>query len=395
MLFTLGIFLTGTTSAFADTSPTFVMNMIWDSETIFNFHYTIRSQDNSYGGYETSENSSSFINKFNLTSGLEYAVLLHSNGISPYDSIIFEIVECLNNDNSFVFSKKIDERYITFTPQNGDNIVCTFVYVGLEPQLTPESIPPVTISVGVRPSGIEVNEETGTIYVTSGISDGKISVIDGTTNTVTYTIPSGVTPSGIAVNELTNTIYVANFIPSLVSVINGTTNTEITEISIGGRSYTVDVAVNEKTNTIYAVNFRSGTVSVINGTTNTVTDTITVGRYATSIAVNEETNTIYVLTGSTLSVIDGKNNTVTDTIIVRVGSTSISVNETTNTIYVANQIENNVSVFEGNKHAFNYKFLINTHDVGNNPIAIEVNESTNTIYVVNTGDSTVTIITTQ
>ena len=54
-----------------------------------------------------------------------------------------------------------------------------------------------------------VDETTDTIYVANDESN-TVSVIDGTTNTVTATITVGSTPFGVAVDETTDTIYATN-----------------------------------------------------------------------------------------------------------------------------------------------------------------------------------------
>jgi YVTN family beta-propeller protein len=76
------------------------------------------------------------------------------------------------------------------------------------------------IPIGGSPTGIAVNPNTDTIFVTDRES-GSISVIDAQTNNIIKEIPIGGSPTGIAVNPDTNTIYVINGDSSSVSVIDG------------------------------------------------------------------------------------------------------------------------------------------------------------------------------
>jgi YVTN family beta-propeller protein len=85
-------------------------------------------------------------------------------------------------------------------------------------------------------------------------------VIDGPTNAMITTISVGVGPEGVAVNEKTNRIYVANNYSDIVSVIDGATHA-ITTLPVGSSPF--GVAVNEKTIRIYVANVTSNTVSVI------------------------------------------------------------------------------------------------------------------------------------
>jgi YVTN family beta-propeller protein len=132
-----------------------------------------------------------------------------------------------------------------------------------------------------------------------------VSVINGSTNTVTSTISAGSFPYAVAVNPSTNTVYVANSSDNSVSVINGSTNTVTSTISAGNFPYAV--AVNPSTNTVYVTNPAGNSVSVINGSTNTVTATVSVGSNPFGMAVNPSTNTIYVANSSdnSVSVING------------------------------------------------------------------------------------------
>src|SRR5208282_6430265 len=88
----------------------------------------------------------------------------------------------------------------------------------------------------------------------------NVTVIDGTTNTVTSTVTAGVGPRAVAVNLATNQIYVANQSRLFVTVIDGATNTASNVPTPGGAP--TSVAVNPVTNTIYAVNTGGFSVSV-------------------------------------------------------------------------------------------------------------------------------------
>ena len=77
---------------------------------------------------------------------------------------------------------------------------------------------PATVTVGSNPSAVGVDPTTDTIYV-ANYASGTVSVIDGTTNTVTDTVTVGTSPDAVGVDPTTDTIYVANQTSNSVSVI--------------------------------------------------------------------------------------------------------------------------------------------------------------------------------
>src|ERR671924_954110 len=260
---------------------------------------------------------------------------------------------------------------------------------------------------------VAVNPTTNTIYV-ADYNSGTISVIDGTTKSVMGSIRAADAVNDVAVNPNTNTIYVASSAMALgtlygengtISVIDGTTNS-MERIDVGGDPK--NVAVNPNNNTIYVTDYNSSIVSVIEGKTNSVMGSIDVGGSSpTSIAVNPNNNTIYVTdyNSGTISVIDGTTNSVMGSIraadAVNGAANDVAVNPTTNTIYVANYDSGTISVIAGTRT--NGTIMTGTTDgrtnrvmgsidVGSTPNFIQVNPTTNTIYVGTYGSSTISII---
>jgi YVTN family beta-propeller protein len=127
-----------------------------------------------------------------------------------------------------------------------------------------------TIPVGSGTADIAVNPITNMIYVLNW-RDETVSVIDGSTNTVTATIPLVGTPISIAVNPTTNTIYTGNS-DKTVQAIDGATNALLATIPITFQGYPITIDADPATNRIYVgMNGRGDTVWVIDGTTNTLT----------------------------------------------------------------------------------------------------------------------------
>jgi YVTN family beta-propeller protein len=94
------------------------------------------------------------------------------------------------------------------------------------------------------------------------------------------------------------------FKPSASTANQSTTHTPATVIATVVR-YPFGISVNPSTNIAYVANADSNTVSVIDGKTNTVISNITVGRSPHSVSVNPSTNIAYVANAdsNTVSVI--------------------------------------------------------------------------------------------
>ncbi len=191
------------------------------------------------------------------------------------------------------------------------------------------------------PDGVAVDPVTDTAYVTvrgtSG-SDGDIVVIDLARDSITATIQVGEHPTGIAVDPRTNVVYAIDYLSDTVSVVSGTTNSVTATITgITGRSKALNgIAVDPATNQVY-VGVDPGSVAVINGATDAVTDTITSSAsFPEAVAVNPVTDTVYAAFGFTshvLLVISGTTGAVTDTISTDPPN-SVAVDTATNTFYV-------------------------------------------------------------
>ena len=201
----------------------------------------------------------------------------------------------------------------------------------------------IALGSSLNPNTIAVNPVTNKAYAVTS-SNATVSVIDGNTNTHLSDISLGTDfPVAIAVNRKTNRIYVANEggFETRVSVIDGSTDTLLENVS--GFVNPLGVAVNIATNMVYVTN-TDGSVGVMDGATNTVVTTIpsafSFASGAIGSAVNPQTNLIYI--GGLFAqyeVIDGSTNTVLSTINLP-GSTltgGFAVDQNLNRLYVVDQ----------------------------------------------------------
>ena len=123
------------------------------------------------------------------------------------------------------------------------------------------------VPVGNSPVDLAVDPSTHTVYVANA-NDGTVSVIDGSTRTVTATVPIGENETGVAVDPGVNIVYVTTEKvcgnapctgDDRVSVIDGSTRTVTAAVPVG--NLPVGLAVDP--DTVYVTNRDDGTVSVI------------------------------------------------------------------------------------------------------------------------------------
>src|SRR6516165_6880008 len=130
-------------------------------------------------------------------------------------------------------------------------------------------------------------------------------------------IPVGSFPQGVAVNRLTDRIYVANEFgqenPNTVSVIAGASNRVIGEI-VTGLNFQIGLGLDEFRKLIYVATLDNG-VDVMDGKTNTVVTNIPVGNEPVHPGVNPFTKLVYVSTQRDgVAVIDGDKRNIITTI---------------------------------------------------------------------------------
>jgi YVTN family beta-propeller protein len=194
----------------------------------------------------------------------------------------------------------------------------------------------ITLPVGSVPDGVAVDSSTHTVYVAE-YGAAAVAVIDGSANSVTTTVStgSGTRPLELAVDETSDVVWVSEAHGNVLA-ISGASNTLTQTISLSGVAVAY-VAVNPATNTVYVAEY--GGVSVINGTTGTITTNISLTPRVTGVAVDQGSGTVFASSFSTTTspgttwVINDATGAVTDTI--ERGGAGVAVNTATGSVYEA------------------------------------------------------------
>ena len=229
-----------------------------------------------------------------------------------------------------------------------------------------------------------VDQEASKVYVTN-FKSTTVTVIDGNTNKNVSEIEVGSSPYGIGINSETKMLYVAREHADILTVVDVTSGTIVKEIPL---VEPYDIAVNSKTNKVYVTSDKAHQVSVIDGSTNEIVKTFDVNDPC-GIGVNEQTNTVYVTSESSnkLQVIDGATNNLITSIDVGKSPRGIIANPRTNMVYVTNQLSGTVDVIDGTQNK-----IIDTIPVGTTPRRVVVNPDTNILYVSNQISNSLSVI---
>jgi YVTN family beta-propeller protein len=158
----------------------------------------------------------------------------------------------------------------------------------------------------VSPFAIALNPATNKVYVGGSGNGNIVTVIDGANSNVTSTVTAGSGAYNLAVNAVTNKIYVANQFDNSVTLIEGATAAPTRIALLTGSPYAV--AVNPVTNKIYVTErgTSSNVIAVIDGASNTLLTNIPAGNSPYFVDVNPVTNRVYATNylGNSVTAID-------------------------------------------------------------------------------------------
>lgn len=206
--------------------------------------------------------------------------------------------------------------------------------------------------VGSNYSKIAVDEEAEKVYVIN--KDPPELLIFNTDLKLLekLSIPDKKEPIDIEVNENDHSVYVItenNFYKQY-------NNTQMMGLELKNKPRTLEV--NENNNMVYVISDHD--VSIINGTTNTEIDrTIPLLGPLLELEVNENTNTVYVLFEHGLYSLDEKTNRLAN-IKVSESLSNIEVNEDTNIIYLTSEDSDSLFAIHGPKHKIAVGITFNT-----------------------------------
>ncbi|GBF75928.1 collagen-like protein, partial, partial [Paenibacillus sp. 598K] len=170
-----------------------------------------------------------------------------------------------------------------------------------------------------QPRGMVINPLTNKLYVANYGGGGQtVTVVNVDTGSQTA-IPVNGLPITVDMNPFTNLVYASVDAPvNNITVIDGSTDTVTATIAIPNQN-PHGVLVDATRNRVWVSNYNStGTVNAIDTTSNTIVATVTVGSNLNNLGANFVANTIYVSSynQTNLYAIDADNGNAISTIAV-------------------------------------------------------------------------------
>ena len=245
-----------------------------------------------------------------------------------------------------------------------------------------------TVPVPQSPEVLRWNSANNRVYCAVGYPDafGAIAVIDGATNALldTVMLPYQM-PGGLCIDPGHNRVFCAgsSFYPlddSLVTVIDGNTNTITAEIQTGGGP--MAICYNPLQDKLYCASQLANQVYIIDCVTNTIRATRTVPTNPVDLCYAPEVNRIYCADQGLRSspnfmvtVISGTSDSIIRTIYVGYYPRALCYNRIDRKIYCANDFDGSVSVIDAEGDT-----VVATVSMGGSPMALCWNPVTDRAY---------------
>lgn len=255
-----------------------------------------------------------------------------------------------------------------------------------------------TVNVGDSPSAIGVNPVSHRVYVTN-YWGGTVSVLDGTTNSNVATVGSGgfTVPLAVVVDSLASPAkaFVGNWWTGTVEVIDES-STVVTQTLLSGaahgggpRALVLDGSTNPRK--LFGAIHGRGELAVWNAETGARLATVTVGSAPRALALYPGSGVhrrVYVVNrgDDTVSVVNASTYGVVGTVATGAGVKAVAVDPDTGNAYVTAEYANTVTVIDEDAN------VLATVNVGSTPKGLAVDATNDRVFVANFGSGTVSVI---
>ena len=186
--------------------------------------------------------------------------------IDGYTNTVFKTISVGNHPIDIAVNPNRNVIYVA----NAENATVSVISGSTNTVFKTISVDNNSTFLGNYPTGIAVNPKTNLVYISYVIND-NIDVIDELTFNVIKKFEGFHNPSNIEINSETGKVYLTESLGDLtqIIVINGYTHKVIDQIPIGGS--VSDISINVNSGLVYLTNTDQNILSSINPTTNKLT----------------------------------------------------------------------------------------------------------------------------
>jgi fibronectin-binding autotransporter adhesin len=220
------------------------------------------------------------------------------NSLMVIDTATQTVVQTVATTRPFGVVVSPDSRTV-YASNLSANTISVFTADVLTGQLTFARTISTNVNSGSNPRSLAISPDGTRLYVamqSSGADLGRVFVIDTSTDAVLATIlPSGAGPQlvGMAASPDGSRAYATDFDNSALMVIDTSSNTLLTTVTVGAGPQ--GVAVSPDSSRVYVAVTTGNGVRIVNAATNTtIGATIATGPGPTGVAVAPDSMTVYV-----------------------------------------------------------------------------------------------------
>jgi DNA-binding beta-propeller fold protein YncE len=224
------------------------------------------------------------------------------------------------------------------------------------------------------------NTATNKIYVTDSTVPGVVTVVDGGTRAVFTNITVGPGESQVVADPITNAIYAFSGQAQTISVINGSTDTVTATIPpVVSDDCLAGIALDTAANQLAVLDPCSKSAYLLDGTTYSLLSTVSVPlSNMVDFKINPATHILYVVDSIDHEFV-AANLATSASATINLGTSwpqSLDIDSTLNRVYMADNILNSIYVFDGATNV-----LLATVKPPTDPYSVAVNQTNHEVAV--------------
>ena len=252
-----------------------------------------------------------------------------------------------------------------------------------------------TVHVGIRPRGFAVDETLGKLFVTS--FEGAVAILAPMAPSFSSLFLGGEL-DGVVVEPTTHRVYGANRTEGRIAVIDGTTEALLFDVDVGGSPVTLAARRTGALTKVYAIHAGEATLSILTdggtGRADLSLEKLPLEGVPAAIAVDDAAGRAYVAmrvgSGGSVAVLDLATDTFVDPAVPLPGARgpiAAVVSAATGDAFIANQAGNTLSILRAPAGP-----ALPALPVGLHPSGVCTYDPLGTVYVACKHDHTVTVV---